>query len=96
MLIDKDLVKKVADLSKITLEDSEVDHFVKEMTDVLNYADQLAEADVTNVIPTDQVTGLSNVFREDVVNDYPADKRAKLLNTVPRFENGYVVVPKVI
>ncbi len=96
MLIDKDLVKKVADLSKVTLEDSEVEHFAKEMAEVLSYADQLSEVDVTDAAPTDQVTGLLSVFREDLAIDYPADKRAKLLNTVPKFENGYVVVPKVI
>ena len=96
MFVDKDLVKKVAELSKITLDDSEADHFAKEIADMLRYADQLAEVDVTGVMPTDQVTGLSNIFREDVAVDYPEKKRKKLLRTVPAFEKGYVVVPKVL
>lgn len=96
MKVDKDLVKKVAELSKIILGDDEAAHFTKEMTEILRYVDQLNEVNVDGVAPTDQVTGLRNVFREDVVIDYPTDKREKLLRSVPRFENGYVVVPKII
>ncbi len=96
MHIDKELVKKVANLSNLILDDDETDRFTKEMGDVLGYAEQLNEIDVSDVEPTDQVTGLSNVFREDIVIDYPADKKQKLIHTAPKLENGYIVVPKVV
>jgi aspartyl-tRNA(Asn)/glutamyl-tRNA(Gln) amidotransferase subunit C len=61
--ISPEIVKKVAQLSKLNLSDSEVATFAKLFTDTLKYMDMLNELDTDRVTETYQVTGLTNVFQ---------------------------------
>ncbi|NOS68068.1 MAG: Asp-tRNA(Asn)/Glu-tRNA(Gln) amidotransferase subunit GatC [Candidatus Peribacteraceae bacterium] len=62
-----DQVRHIAKLARLQLTDAEVEKFAKELTSILQYVDMLQEVDTKNVQPTAQVTGQSNVFREDVI-----------------------------
>lgn len=93
--LTRDDVLKLAKLAKLQLADEEADRLVKELSQILNYVEQLAEADVTGHKPTAQVTGLTNVTRADVVKDYgyqPAD----LLEQVPAVEDGQIKVKRML
>ena len=69
-----DTVRHIAKLARLKLSDEEVKKFTKELTSILEYIDVLNELDTENVEPTAQVTGLSNVFREDEVKGSEAAK----------------------
>lgn len=69
MLLSPQEVKKIAQLANLTLTEKEVGKFSNQLSDVLTYIDKLNELDTKNVEPTAQVTGLENVFREDVINE---------------------------
>jgi aspartyl-tRNA(Asn)/glutamyl-tRNA(Gln) amidotransferase subunit C len=61
----------------------------------LRYVEQLQSVDVSGLEPTNQVTGLTNVTREDVVIDYgyqPQD----LLKNVPAVEASQIKVKRMI
>ncbi len=62
-------VKKVAKLANLTLTPDEESKFEKQLSDILQYVEQLNEVDVNGVIPTSQVTGLENVTRDDGSSD---------------------------
>lgn len=62
-------VKKVAKLAALTITPEEEVKFEKQLTDILQYVEKLSEVDVTDVIPTSQVTGLENVTRNDDFTD---------------------------
>ncbi|MBU0531043.1 MAG: Asp-tRNA(Asn)/Glu-tRNA(Gln) amidotransferase subunit GatC [Candidatus Uhrbacteria bacterium] len=96
MKIDKEFVTKIADLSMLTITESEIPGYVEDMSSILRYMDQLREVDVSEVESTNQVTGLHNVFRTDIPHEYPENKRVKLLREVPVMDNGYVVVPRTV
>jgi len=96
MKIDKEFVTRIADLSMLIIEEDDILGYVKDMSDILRYMDQLTEVDVNGVDPTNHVTDLHSVFREDMVRDYPSEKRKNLLAEVPVMEDGYVVVPKTV
>jgi len=66
-MISVDDVRHVASLARIELTDDEVFKFVGQISDVLNYVDQLADVDTDGVEPTFQLTGLENVTRGDDV-----------------------------
>lgn len=93
--LSRDDVLKLAQLSRLSLTDDEVQEFAGELADILTYVEQLQGVDVSDVLPTNQVTGLTNVMRADEVMDYgyqPAD----LLQNVPAVEGNQLKVKRMI
>jgi aspartyl-tRNA(Asn)/glutamyl-tRNA(Gln) amidotransferase subunit C len=93
--ITTDDVKYVARLAKIAITEDEAAKFTKELDAILGYVQQLDAVDTNGLQPTYQVTGLTNVTREDALVDYgvaPED----LLKNAPRSRDGYIEVPKVL
>ena len=88
-------VLKLAQLARISLSESEVDEFSEELTAILQYVEQLAGVDVSDLKPTNQVTGLTNVMRKDEVKDY-GYKPAVLLKNVPSVQDGQIKVKRMI
>lgn len=70
MALTRAQVQHIATLARLALTDAEVDKFTKQLTDILGYVAQLNEVDTEGVLPTSQVTGLKNVMRDDVVQDF--------------------------
>ena len=65
--LSNDDVRHIAKLARLNISDDELGKFSKELSSILAYVEILQEVDTTNVQPTAQVTGLSNSFREDVI-----------------------------
>ncbi|MCF7844999.1 MAG: Asp-tRNA(Asn)/Glu-tRNA(Gln) amidotransferase subunit GatC [Kiritimatiellales bacterium] len=82
MALSPDDVRHIAKLARLNIEDSEVDKFTRELSSILDYVDQLKEVDTSNVEPSEQVTGLTNGFREDEVIEKDASPE-ELLETSP-------------
>ena len=93
--ITNDDVRHLAQLSSLQLSDDEVADLQVDLKNILNYIDQLAELDTTGVEPTYQVTGLENIWRDDVV-DGSAVGRKQLLDLAPDQANDSVKVPQVL
>lgn len=93
--ISRDDVLKLASLSSLQLDESEVDSLRGDIEAILGYVEQLDELDTTNVSPAYQVTGLSDVFRADEVVESTADREA-LLALAPERIGSQIKVPKVI
>ena len=93
--LTRDDVLHLARLARISLSDDEVTEFSEELSAILQYVEQLSSVDVTGLEPTNQVTGLTNVMREDVVQYYgyaPSD----LLKNVPEVQDGQLKVKRMI
>jgi aspartyl-tRNA(Asn)/glutamyl-tRNA(Gln) amidotransferase subunit C len=80
--LTKDQVRHIAKLARLKLSEEEVDKFSKELTSILQYVDMLKEVDTSKVEPTAQVTGQTNVFRDDVIRQKSTPPDA-LLNCSP-------------
>ena len=61
-------VKHVAKLANLPLKPGEEDKFAKQFADTLKTVDVINELDTSKVEPTSQVTGLTNVTREDKID----------------------------
>jgi aspartyl-tRNA(Asn)/glutamyl-tRNA(Gln) amidotransferase subunit C len=88
-------VLKLARLARLTITDEEVEKYRAELSEILKYVEQLQGADVEGLEPTNQVTGLKNVMREDEIVDYgvtPDD----LLAIAPAKEGRHVKVKRMI
>lgn len=58
-------VRHIAKLANIIIQEDEVEKFAYQLSQVLGHIEKLREVNTTNVDPTNQVTGLENVLRED-------------------------------
>lgn len=90
-----DEVKKLAMLSKLDLSDDDAIKLTKDVENLLQYVDRLSEVDTEGVKPTAQVTGLTNVARNDEIIDYDVS-REELLKNAPEQKDGYIKVKKVL
>lgn len=66
MTLSTEEVKKIALLCRINLSESEVEKFQKELSAVLDYVAELQQVNTDGVEEISQVTGLANVFRDDL------------------------------
>ncbi len=95
MPIDTKVVHDVAALSRLRLDASEEPRFVKELTAILSYVEQLQALDVSGIEPTSQVgEGVKTPLREDVVK--PSDVRDEALAQAPDRDGDYFRVPRVV
>lgn len=92
--ISRDDVLTLARLSSLQLADDEVDNMTKELGSILDYVKQLSELDTEGIEPTYQVTGLENIWRDDVVKE-GIDPEA-LLALAPATKDNQIKVPKVL
>lgn len=63
--LTKDQVNHVATLARIAVTETEVEKFQTQLSGILDYVSQLNEVNTDGVMPTAQVTGLTNVMRSD-------------------------------
>lgn len=92
-ITDEDILK-LAHLSKISISDEQVHKFRDEIQSIVEYVEQLAAVDVSGLSPTDQVTGLVNVMREDEERPYVSPEG--LLKNVPATEQNLIKVKRVL
>lgn len=93
--ISRDDVHHLAQLSSLQLSDDEAAALQTDIQNILKYVEQLGSLDTTGVEPTYQVTGLSNIWREDKIIDYGVN-RESLLALAPAQADSQVKVPKVL
>jgi aspartyl-tRNA(Asn)/glutamyl-tRNA(Gln) amidotransferase subunit C len=67
MKLTKDQVQKIANLAKLKLSDEEVEKYSNQLSDILTWVEVLKEVDTSGVKETNQVTGLTNIVRPDLV-----------------------------
>jgi aspartyl-tRNA(Asn)/glutamyl-tRNA(Gln) amidotransferase subunit C len=93
-MMDKDRVKYIANLSRLSLSDQETEAFTGQLASILGYMEQLNKVDTTNVEPTAFIAPSHDPMRDDI--EIPSLPPEKLLQNGPAVKNGYFAVPKVI
>jgi aspartyl-tRNA(Asn)/glutamyl-tRNA(Gln) amidotransferase subunit C len=88
-------VKHVAKLANLQLLPGEEEKFTKQFADTLQTLSLIEELDTTEVEPTAQVTGLVNVFREDVIDQSRILSQSQVLAQAKSSQDGFVKVPAI-
>ncbi len=89
-------IEHIAKLARLDLTEDELEKYGSQLSNVLNYIDQLKEVDVAGVEPTAQITGLENIFRDDVVENWDAKEIDAALKQAPELEDGQIKVKRVL
>jgi len=92
-MIDDDVVRHVAELSKIEVDDNEIQEFKRDFERIIEFFNRLDEID-PDVEPTYNVIPLKNIMREDEPRK-PLD-REKVLANAKFKEEGYFKGPRVV
>ena len=93
-MLTKEEVKKIAQLARIELTETEVEKFQKELSAVLNYVEELKSVNVDGLEEVAQVTGLVNVQREDKAIDY--GNREEIMSQAPEIKDGYYKLKAIL
>lgn len=89
-------VERIATLARLELSDAEKDLFVRQLTEVLEYAEQIQAIDTTGVPPTSQVIAKQPADREDVPQPGLTNAEALANAPDPSPQAGLFRVPRVI
>jgi aspartyl-tRNA(Asn)/glutamyl-tRNA(Gln) amidotransferase subunit C len=93
-MIDREQVRKVANLARLEMTGEEEEQFATQMNNILEYFEQLSELDTDNVPPTTRAIDVSNVTRPDQLQPYP--DREALLREAPDQDGDFFKVPKIL
>ncbi|PSB09176.1 Asp-tRNA(Asn)/Glu-tRNA(Gln) amidotransferase GatCAB subunit C [filamentous cyanobacterium CCP2] len=97
-MIDREQVRKVAHLARLDLTPDEEEKFTTQLSDILEYFEQLSELDTDEVQPTARAIDMSNVTRPDRLQPY--ENRETILNSAPDREStaqgDFFKVPQIL
>lgn len=89
-------VKAIAALAHLELNELELDLFARQLSDILDYANQVQQIDTTGVPPTASVLAADDGERDDQVRP-SLDRTAALANAPDaNVDAGFFKVPRVI
>ena len=92
--ITPEQVRHVAKLSRLALDEAQLQRFAGQIESILEYVAQIDRVDVTGVEPMAHAVPLSNVLREDVVG--PSLPLEQVLQNAPETDGRFFKVPKII
>ncbi len=94
MPIDKNQVKKVAKLSRISLEDNKIDSLSKDLDSILTFVEKLNELDTKEIKTLKSIADKTLEARNDIVDD--GKIKDEVLKNSPEKNEDFFIVPKVI
>ena len=94
MSIDKDTVKHIAKLARISLDEKKINSLSKDLSSIMEFIEKLNELNTDKISPLTSIINDSLRTREDEVKD--GKIRDQILKNSPDKNEEFFVVPKVI
>ncbi|WP_175614981.1 Asp-tRNA(Asn)/Glu-tRNA(Gln) amidotransferase subunit GatC [Piscibacillus halophilus] len=92
--ISKDQVKHVANLARLAITEEEAEKYSEQLSDIIDFSEQLNELDTSNVEPTTHVLDMKNVLRKDEPKEWISKEDA--LKNAPDQQDGQFKVPSIL
>ena len=94
MSIDKDTVKHIAKLARISLDEKKINSLSKDLSSIMEFIGKLNELNTEKTVPLTSIINASLRSRKDEVLDEKI--RDQILKNSPEKNEEFFVVPKVI
>ena len=94
MSLDKDQVQDIAVLARLRVADDEIADTRDKLSRIVDFVDQLSQADTADVVPMAHPLDAAQRLRADVVTE--PDERDEIQKNAPAVSGGLYLVPKVI
>ena len=92
MNITREDILQIATLAKLSVDESELEKLTKDMSEMISFADTISAVS-TEDSDFDNINGLVNVMREDVVEE--SFDRDEILRNAESQDEGYFLVKNV-
>ena len=94
MSIDKNTVKHISKLARISLDENKVESLSKDLTSIMKFIENLNKLNTDKIAPLTSIINASLKSRKDEVKD--GKIRDQILKNSPEKNDEFFVVPKVI
>ena len=94
MQVSKEELLHIADLSDLIIEENEVDEYLKNLQEILEFANAINSVQTDDLDITIGANEAKNVFRKDEVKEF--DNIEGLLQNAPSLELNMFKIPKVV
>ena len=94
MSIDKDTVKHIAKLARISLDEEKINSLSKDLSSIIEFIQKLNELNTEKTVPLTSIINASLQSRKDEVLE--GKIRDQILKNSPEKNEEFFVVPKVI
>lgn len=94
MDVSKEEILHIAKLARLNLKDEEIPEYIKNLQDILNFANIVNEAPIQGLDVANGGVDNYNVFRKDEIKVFEDNKA--LLQNAPEQEDNMFKIPKVL
>ena len=94
MSIDKDTVKHISKLARISLDDEKIANLSKDLSSIMKFIEKLNELNTDKTSPLTSIIKASLKSRNDEIRD--GNIKNQILKNSPGENEEFFVVPKVI
>ena len=94
MEISKEEILHIANLANLKIKDEEMQEYIKNLQDILNFANTVNKANVDGLDTVGGTIDNFNVFRKDEIKVFEDNK--DLLQNAPEKQDNMFKVPKVL
>ncbi len=91
--MEKDDIKKLAELSRIEIHDADIPGYQADFENILGYINTITSVDVTTG-DTEEI--ITNVMREDIDPYSAGEFSADILAEAPETDNDFIRVQKIL
>ena len=95
MKITREMIEHVARLARLSFSTEELEGFISQLNEILEYVDKLNELDTTDVPPTSHLFITKTPMREDRLGREESPV-SEMLENAPQRHDSFYVVPRVI
>ena len=94
MSIDKDTVKHIAKLARISLDEKKINSLSKDLSSIIEFIEKLNDLNTEKIVPLTSIINASLQSRKDEILE--GKIRDQILKNSPEKNEEFFVVPKVI
>jgi aspartyl-tRNA(Asn)/glutamyl-tRNA(Gln) amidotransferase subunit C len=94
MSINKDTIKKISKLARISVTNEETDRLEKDLNSILKFVEQLKELNTDKITPIASVSDQVLTMNKDEIKNI--NEKEEILKNAPEKNSNYYIVPKVI
>lgn len=94
MEVTDEVVRNIAELAQLKVDDTELVELAAGMTNILELAEQMQAIDTSNVVPVSNPLDAVQRLRPDVVTE--ENQREHFQGIAPETEDGLYLVPRVV
>jgi aspartyl-tRNA(Asn)/glutamyl-tRNA(Gln) amidotransferase subunit C len=94
MSLDKSDVEKIAHLARLSIDESAIPDYARDLNKILNLVEEMSAIDTSNISPMAHPLDAQQRLRPDAVTE--SDQRELFQSIAPETDAGVYLVPKVI